>query len=322
MHHQPGAARDQWEMFQRRVARRETRRERMGEETKNGRQPERTQRTQRFLSFRFVRALGPLVSSPLVPSFSSLCPLCPRWFAPVPSPRPLFALRLCVQPRTRDGTGNSPFPSMLVACCQTPPSPFLTCSGVGREMRGRKHGNGARNGDGRGQEAIQRHGRLATLVEALPAGRARDDRPQSTTFAELFDAAVKRFAGQTAAAYFGANLSYRDLDRLSAQFANRLRLFGFQRGDRVLVVLPECAAIPDRPLRYPARGRRGRRDLAAARRTRDRATGPRRRGTDYRRPRSVLRQGRRADRARRWLSRSSSPRRMNSCPGTNACSTR
>ena len=61
---------------------------------------------------------------------------------------------------------------------------------------------------------------------------------EAQTLPELFDAAVKRFAGHTAAAYFGANFSYRDLDRLAAQFANRLLLFGFKRGDRVLVILP------------------------------------------------------------------------------------
>jgi long-chain acyl-CoA synthetase len=61
---------------------------------------------------------------------------------------------------------------------------------------------------------------------------------EAQTLPELFDAAVKRFAGKTAAAYFGATLSYRDLDRLSAQFANRLQLFGLKKGDRVLVILP------------------------------------------------------------------------------------
>ncbi|MFN8541390.1 MAG: long-chain fatty acid--CoA ligase [Thermomicrobiales bacterium] len=61
---------------------------------------------------------------------------------------------------------------------------------------------------------------------------------EAQTLPELFDAAVKRYARQTAASYFGANLSYRDLDRLSARFANRLQLFGLKKGDRVLVILP------------------------------------------------------------------------------------
>ena len=61
---------------------------------------------------------------------------------------------------------------------------------------------------------------------------------EAQTLPELFDSAVKRYARQTAAAYFGATLTYRDLDRLSAQFANRLLTFGLQQGDRVLVILP------------------------------------------------------------------------------------
>ena len=61
---------------------------------------------------------------------------------------------------------------------------------------------------------------------------------EAQTLPELFDSAVKRYARQTAAAYFGATLTYRDLDQLSAQFANRLLTFGLQKGDRVLVILP------------------------------------------------------------------------------------
>jgi long-chain acyl-CoA synthetase len=58
------------------------------------------------------------------------------------------------------------------------------------------------------------------------------------TLPELFDVAVARYADKPALAYFGATLTYRDLDRLAAQFANRLLAFGLKRGDRVLVILP------------------------------------------------------------------------------------
>src|SRR6476661_8702190 len=75
---------------------------------------------------------------------------------------------------------------------------------------------------------------LKSYQQSVPASV----RYEAQTLPELFDEAVKRFARHTAASYFGANLSYRDLDRLSAQFANRLLLFGFQQGDRVLVILP------------------------------------------------------------------------------------
>ena len=55
---------------------------------------------------------------------------------------------------------------------------------------------------------------LKSYQQGVPASV----RYEAQTLPELFDAAVKRFANNTAAAYFGANLSYRDLDRL-AQFA-------------------------------------------------------------------------------------------------------
>ena len=58
------------------------------------------------------------------------------------------------------------------------------------------------------------------------------------TLPEVFAEAVDRYADQPAVAYFGATLSYRDLDELSAQFANRLIAFGLKKGDRVMVILP------------------------------------------------------------------------------------
>ncbi len=58
------------------------------------------------------------------------------------------------------------------------------------------------------------------------------------TLTSLFADAVARYADRPALAYFGATLRFRDLDRLSAQFANRLLAFGLQQGDRVLMILP------------------------------------------------------------------------------------
>lgn len=75
---------------------------------------------------------------------------------------------------------------------------------------------------------------LAQYAEGVSA---RLDYPDQT-LPELFDEAVARYADKPALAYFGATLTYRDLDRLAAQFANRLLAFGLRRGDRVLVVLP------------------------------------------------------------------------------------
>ncbi len=54
----------------------------------------------------------------------------------------------------------------------------------------------------------------------------------------LFEEAVARYADRPAISYFGGAISYRDLDRLTARFANRLLAFGLRPGDRVLVILP------------------------------------------------------------------------------------
>jgi len=75
---------------------------------------------------------------------------------------------------------------------------------------------------------------LAQYPEGVPAHL---DYPNQT-IPELFAEAVARYADKPALAYFGATLTYRDLDRLAAQFANRLLAFGLRRGDRVMVVLP------------------------------------------------------------------------------------
>ncbi|CAA9566389.1 MAG: Long-chain-fatty-acid--CoA ligase, partial [uncultured Thermomicrobiales bacterium] len=64
------------------------------------------------------------------------------------------------------------------------------------------------------------------------------------TLPGLFDQAVARYADRPAIVYFGRTVLYRELDRLAAQFANRLRAFGLQRGDRVLVILPNVPQFP------------------------------------------------------------------------------
>src|SRR6476646_5653648 len=54
------------------------------------------------------------------------------------------------------------------------------------------------------------------------------------TLPELFADAVAKYADRPAIASFGGTISYRELDRLSAQFAHRLIAFGLQQGDREL----------------------------------------------------------------------------------------
>lgn len=58
------------------------------------------------------------------------------------------------------------------------------------------------------------------------------------TIPDLLKTAVERYPDNPALVYFGKQLTYRELDRLSAQFANCLLRFGLRRGDRVMVILP------------------------------------------------------------------------------------
>src|SRR3712207_3555900 len=58
------------------------------------------------------------------------------------------------------------------------------------------------------------------------------------TLPQLFAQSAARYADYPAVSYFGRSFTYAELDRLSAQFANRLRQFGVRQGDRVMVILP------------------------------------------------------------------------------------
>jgi len=61
---------------------------------------------------------------------------------------------------------------------------------------------------------------------------------------DIFDQACQRYADATAFANFGAELSYRDLDRLSRAFGARLQSLGLERGDRVAIMLPNLLQYP------------------------------------------------------------------------------
>ncbi|MBL8056550.1 MAG: alpha/beta fold hydrolase [Anaerolineales bacterium] len=54
----------------------------------------------------------------------------------------------------------------------------------------------------------------------------------------LLRSAARRFPAKTAIVFEGARLSYRDLNRESSRFANLLRSLGIQRGEKVLILLP------------------------------------------------------------------------------------
>lgn len=64
------------------------------------------------------------------------------------------------------------------------------------------------------------------------------------TILGMFQSAVKRFADKTAYTCMGASLSYRELDRLSANFADYLRFRGLKPGDRIAIQLPNVLQFP------------------------------------------------------------------------------
>ena len=57
------------------------------------------------------------------------------------------------------------------------------------------------------------------------------------TIPDLLTNAVNRFPDRDAAIYYGNRLTYRDIDRLSSQFANRLIELGLKPGEPVLLIL-------------------------------------------------------------------------------------
>lgn len=84
---------------------------------------------------------------------------------------------------------------------------------------------------------------LATYAEnAIPAEINADAFP---SVVHMLDAAMQRFADRPAFHSFGQQLTYADVDRLSAAFAAWLQhSLGVQPGDRVAVMLPNLMAFP------------------------------------------------------------------------------
>ena len=84
---------------------------------------------------------------------------------------------------------------------------------------------------------------LATYAEnSIPAEINADAFP---SVVHMLEAAMQRFADRPAFHSFGQQLTYADVDRLSAAFAAWLQhSLGVQPGDRVAVMLPNLMAFP------------------------------------------------------------------------------
>jgi long-chain acyl-CoA synthetase len=60
----------------------------------------------------------------------------------------------------------------------------------------------------------------------------------------IFEESCRKFADRPAYSNLGTTLTYRDVDRLSAQFATYLRGLGLERGDRVALMMPNLLQYP------------------------------------------------------------------------------
>jgi len=77
-----------------------------------------------------------------------------------------------------------------------------------------------------------------------PSGVPADIEQTDLTVPDLIRHAAARYPDRVAFAYYGRHLTFREIDRLSSMFANRLIERGLQPGDRVLVVLANMPQYP------------------------------------------------------------------------------
>src|SRR5438552_127029 len=57
---------------------------------------------------------------------------------------------------------------------------------------------------------------------------------------ELLEATVRHYPENTATIFYGSRLTYAQLEEQANRFAAGLQSLGVQRGDRVVVLLPNC----------------------------------------------------------------------------------
>ena len=60
----------------------------------------------------------------------------------------------------------------------------------------------------------------------------------------VFEESVRRFGDRPAFSNLGVTLSYRDLDRLSGQFAAHLLTLSLERGERIALMMPNILQYP------------------------------------------------------------------------------
>ena len=84
---------------------------------------------------------------------------------------------------------------------------------------------------------IQERPWLAHYEASVPPSVAVPDVPAY----QLLRSAARRYPRRTALLFEGARLTYRQLNRRSNRMANALRSLGMEKGDRLLLMLPNCS---------------------------------------------------------------------------------
>jgi long-chain acyl-CoA synthetase len=82
---------------------------------------------------------------------------------------------------------------------------------------------------------------LKSYPEGVPTEIDLDD---YSSILDIFNQSIAQFGNQTAFVNLGRNLTYRDLDRLSRDFAAWLQSKGLQKGDRIALMMPNILQYP------------------------------------------------------------------------------
>ncbi len=82
---------------------------------------------------------------------------------------------------------------------------------------------------------------LTTYPSGVPANINPD---QYATVVELFEDCVKRYGSKPAFSCMGKELTYKQIDKLSAQFGAYLQSRGLEKGDKVALMMPNLLQYP------------------------------------------------------------------------------
>ena len=82
-------------------------------------------------------------------------------------------------------------------------------------------------------------------LKKYPKGVAAEVHPESfSSIVDLFERACGKFSDQTAFINMGSDMTYEEVDKLSADFASFLQQKGMKKGDRIAIQMPNLLQYP------------------------------------------------------------------------------